>query len=436
VFLVYNTHKNSARGRAVRLARQSHKLKVVGSNPAPAIIIDRPFWAGLFYCRYTKLHDLQVYAIMPYMEKLYSDKPFGIVDGIDIDSPADIIQLKAMVDHDLGFVHSSDWDTNVGSLDEFKPFIARYLSPNSDKCLFVRDDCYANIVLNRGRTHIYVRIAGPSEEAVKGVDTYIRSIASEIQDNKKNISPVHFWTNSGNGPVEVTRRIAVPDWEEIKINYSSEVREKLDYMMKDFKPSHGGQLVIWEGDPGTGKTYSLRALAEAWKPWADFHYISDPEEFFGSAAYMFHVLLKGKSYDPWDYEDEPKKDDKWNVLILEDCGELLAADAKVNKGQAVSRLLNVVDGLIGQGLKILVLVTTNEPVKKFDPAIMRPGRCAMTIDYKALNEQEIQDWFEDKNLPVPDNLLDKSATVAELYGAIEGFEVERRSTATLFGFAA
>jgi hypothetical protein len=52
---------------------------------------------------------------------------------------------------------------------------------------------------------------------------------------------------------------------------------------------------------------------------------------------------------------------------------LLTADAKVVIGQGLSRFLNVVDGLIGQGLRVLVLVTTNEPIRTLHPAVARPG---------------------------------------------------------------
>ena len=48
-------------------------------------------------------------------------------------------------------------------------------------------------------------------------------------------------------------------------------------------------------------------------------------------------------------------------------------DAKERTGQALSRFLNVVDGLIGQGLRLLVLVTSNEELGKLHPAVSRPG---------------------------------------------------------------
>jgi hypothetical protein len=53
--------------------------------------------------------------------------------------------------------------------------------------------------------------------------------------------------------------------------------------------------------------------------------------------------------------------------------------------------LNVVDGLIGQGLRVLVLVTTNEELKSLHPAVARPGRAAANIEFHALSRHEAND---------------------------------------------
>lgn len=47
--------------------------------------------------------------------------------------------------------------------------------------------------------------------------------------------------------------------------------------MRDFAPGVGGKLVLWHGEPGTGKTYALRTLAWEWRDWCDFHYVIDPQ---------------------------------------------------------------------------------------------------------------------------------------------------------------
>src|SRR5256886_15351988 len=84
----------------------------------------------------------------------------------------------------------------------------------------------------------------------------------------------------------------------------------------------------------------------------------------------------------------------WRVLVLEDTGELLSAEARIAVGQGLSRFLNVVDGLIGQGLRVLVLVTTNEELRKLHPAVARPGRCAANVEFKPLTGAEATAWLE------------------------------------------
>src|SRR3970040_1049267 len=167
-------------------------------------------------------------------------------------------------------------------------------------------------------------------------------------------------------------------------------------MMVVVQPAHGGQLVLWHGAIGTGKPFSLRALAWEWREWCEIHYIVDPDSFFGQHAdYLMHVLLQSEwesQFTGWDsagglvgvgriqvvraVRAKPEVGDEraegpihgqkgWRLLVLEDTGELLQHDAKAVIGQGLSRFLNVADGLIGQGLRVLGLVKTNEEIHKY-----------------------------------------------------------------------
>ena len=155
-------------------------------------------------------------------------------------------------------------------------------------------------------------------------------------------------------------------------------------MSPEYRPDGRGQLILWYGDPGTGKTYSLRALGWQWREWCSFHYVTDPEMFFGRPDYMLRVILEE------DDDDEPQK---WKLLVLEDTGELLAADAKAQTGQGLSRLLNVVDGIIGQGLRVIVLVTTNDDLRQLHPAVSRPGRCLAKVQFVPFTPHEAEEWL-------------------------------------------
>ena len=79
-------------------------------------------------------------------------------------------------------------------------------------------------------------------------------------------------------------------------------------------------------------------------------------------------------------------------------------------GQALSRLLNITDGVVGQGLDLLVCLTTNEDLHRLHPAVTRPGRCLAEVRIGPLPRSEAVAW-----LGRPDGIGSQGATRAELY---------------------
>src|SRR5207237_9948030 len=160
---------------------------------------------------------------------------------------------------------------------------------------------------------------------------------------------VTFWAYSPHGPQPSWRTIAVPEWDEIAGNYGLSTGEKLASIMRGFLPASGGQLILWHGAAGTGKTFALRALAWEWRDWCEFSYIVDPDAFFGQHAdYLMSVLLEDEgmammrrmrprmsgwtsyavSHELFVEEDvEPDAEPPWRLPVLEDGGELIPADA-------------------------------------------------------------------------------------------------------------
>jgi hypothetical protein len=117
------------------------------------------------------------------------------------------------------------------------------------------------------------------------------------------------------------------------------------------------------------------------------------------------------------------------MLVLEDCDELVRADAKKGTGQSMSRLLNLTDGFIGQGLQLLICVTTNEPLENLHPAIARPGRCLGEIHVGPFPVAEATAWLGRAGTAV-----DRPLTLAELYARRgEITKVERNEEAPSVG---
>jgi hypothetical protein len=310
-----------------------------------------------------------------------------------------------------------------------------------------------------GFGNAFAQVAAAGDEAAEAGMEELQALLPRATRDREGRVPVRFWTYSPHGPMPMGRTLSVPAWDEIEGNYPTATRESLARLMSGDLPWRGGQLILWHGETGTGKTTALRALAREWSSWCEPHYITDPEKFFGNQSdYMLSVMLEHEMF-PEDDEDggegfvsfpgpgmwpvphfalvqirapgeQPESAPSWRLLILEDTGELLSADARMQAGQGLSRFLNVVDGLIGQGLRILVLVTTNEEIGRLHPAVARPGRCAANILFTRIPPEQANAWLAERDHDAP---VSEPLTLAALYAMVEGWDAvtERQTT----GFA-
>lgn len=82
--------------------------------------------------------------------------------------------------------------------------------------------------------------------------------------------------------------------------------------------------------------------------------------------------------------------------------------------------MNLVDGLIGQGLRIGVLITTNDPLSGIHPAVSRPGRCGAAVSFDAFDKDEAREWLAGQGVEGPSR---DRTSLAELLALRDGREL-------------
>jgi hypothetical protein len=241
--------------------------------------------------------------------------------------------------------------------------------PGGEHVLATVDKALVLLVAASYGTEIVVS-ADRQKVAARVADELQAMLPAEVDDGRFAVT----FSDFASGVREV--RLALRSWESSRAHYAPEVQRALDALVAHVPDlDTARRLLLWHGAPGTGKTSAVRALMHAWREWARPLVVTDPERLLSEGQYLRRLLL----------DDDDLDDERWHLLVLEDAEALLRKDTG---GTAMSKLLNLTDGLLGQGLRCLFLITTNEPLAAVHPAIVRPGRCLAQVEFGRLPAQQ------------------------------------------------
>ncbi len=228
----------------------------------------------------------------------------------------------------------------------------------------------------------------------------VQAILEEAIGPKASAGRAYVLMNTDEGPKLQSIGVASVPLE--RDNYNPDIIEDFDAVVEDLKSKDpSGRLAIFDGTPGTGKTYMVRGLLA-----------SVPEALFVLVPVALIPELASPGMINALLETRRNKGDLPTVFIIEDADDCLGSRDATNVN-AVSALLNLGDGIIGALMDIRLVCTTNLKNDELDEAVVRPGRLSRKIHVGHLNRDVAEKLFE--KLTKKKVRIDEKLTLAQVY---------------------
>lgn len=206
--------------------------------------------------------------------------------------------------------------------------------------------------------------------------------------------------------------LEIPDMD-LELNYGKDFLNIHNIILKRLNKDNDSGIILLHGDPGTGKTTYIKYLTKC---------VKDKEILFIPPSMA--ESLSDPSIIPF------LMDKRNSVLFIED-GEKVIGDRELSGSSgAVSNILNLTNGILGDCLSIQIIVTFNMKKEKIDQALLRKGRLIVEHKFEKLNLVDTNTLLSHlgKNI-----VSDKALTLADIYN-IDSDEVRVTKENKKIGF--
>lgn len=210
----------------------------------------------------------------------------------------------------------------------------------------------------------------------------------------KSSGPKVFLLNQEYGDFVFSKfSISLPKTFDLELNYGDNFKKINDKIVESLDNNHSG-LYMFHGMPGTGKSTYIKYLSSVLKkdviffPTSLVQNITNPD--------IINLLIKKQNC----------------ILILEDAEKAITKREINSEASLVSTLLNMTDGILGDVLKLNIIVTYNCDRQDIDEALLRRGRLKAEHTFSTLSIDQCKKLVKKLKLNVD---VKEEMTLADIY---------------------
>ena len=186
--------------------------------------------------------------------------------------------------------------------------------------------------------------------------------------NGKLTNSISLITSGRMGWELVNSKIKKPKLK-LELHYNDDFVPIHKTILNSIKCKDKAGLVLLYGEPGTGKSTYLRYLILSQKKKVMF--LSPRLAGNLDSPDFISLLIRNKN----------------SIIVIEDAEELLLS-RESHANSAISTLLNMTDGLLGESLGIQFICTFNTQLANIDKALLRQGRLIALYEFKPLSSSK------------------------------------------------
>jgi ATP-dependent 26S proteasome regulatory subunit len=189
---------------------------------------------------------------------------------------------------------------------------------------------------------------------------------------------------------------------DLGLNYGPVAEAKFQKILSLMDSGRNG-LVLLSGHPGTGKSTFIKMLSMK----------TDRKVIYLSSSSAEHLTNPEFLSFMMRHRD--------SILLLEDAEKVLRSRDEQDNS-AISNLLNITDGILGDCLNIMVLATFNIDREKIDSALVRKGRLLVEHHFEPLQPDMANNLLESLGSDVR---VSSPTSLAEIYNPEDNFHEEK-----------